>query len=93
MDKLARIIGQAPSEMPLTELRTKLLDERERVRRGLDYFKNVTLRKGKGKKKKATKSTQLTALMKEAGLTPAQFLKGIELLKQQKASPESEGDK
>lgn len=92
MDKLVRIIGEAPSEMPLEELRIKLLNERERVRRGLDYFKNVTLRKGKGRKK-AAKSTQLNALMAEAGLTPAQFLKGIELLKQQKASPESEGDK
>jgi len=86
MDKLRLIIGAAPTEMTLDDLRVKLLEERERVRKGLDFFKNFSQRKGK---KKATKATKLDALMKEAGISPAQFLKGIELLKQQKNSPES----
>lgn len=86
MDKLVKIIGKAPTEMTYEELRAKLLAERERVRRGLDYFKNVTLQKGK---KKVSKAVKLNTLMKEAGLSPQQFLKGIELLKKQKADKPS----
>ena len=94
MNKLNRVIGNAPSEMTLDELRIKLTIERTRVRNGLNYFKNVTLRQSGKRVKKATHATKLKALMSETGLSPKEVLKAIELLKKQKQnSPESEGAK
>lgn len=87
MNNLVRIIGKAPTELSYEELRTKLLVERQRVRRGFDYFRNVIARKkGKrgGSKKASSGSNQLTSAFQELGLSPAQVLKGLELLKAQK---------
>ena len=77
MDTLPTIIGKAPSELSMDEFKAKLTLERERVRRGLDWFREV---KFKPKKKKGAPG--LGKLMKEAGLSHAEVLKGIELLKQ-----------
>lgn len=93
MDKLVHIIGEAPSEMTLNQLREKLTEERSRVRQGLTYFREYTLRRGGRKTKKPSQSTKLKALMSETGLSPKEILKAIEILKQQKNSPESEGAK
>lgn len=84
MDNLPKLIGPAPSELSLKDFKTKLTLERDRVRRGLNYFKTIVLgRRGRGgKPRKASKATQLTALLKEAGLSPQDMLKGIEKLKE-----------
>jgi len=83
MNNLPKIIGKAPSEMTLLEVRTKLLAERERVRRGLSYMRTVKKSsRGKGRGK-ASQATKLNVLMKETGLSPQQLLKGLELLKVQ----------
>lgn len=79
MNNLPIIIGSAPSELSFEVFRDKLQDERERVRRGLEYFRAVKF-KPKGKKASAV---GLTKMLKEAGLNQAQMLKGIELLKKQ----------
>ena len=90
MDQLPRIIGLAPSELPLGEFKTKLLLERERIRRGLEFFKNVTLR-GKGKKaKKISPTKKLKALVAETGLSPEKIVKAIELIKAAKARDKSQ---
>jgi len=81
MDNLPSIIGPAPSELTLETFKLKLIMERERVRRGLEYFRLVKM-KPKGRKASAP---ALTKLLKESGLTQAQLLKGIELLRKQKA--------
>jgi hypothetical protein len=83
MNILPTVIGPAPSEMSFEELKLKLTSERERVRRGLDWFREMRF-KPKGKKASAVSS--LNKIMKESGLTQAQMLKGIELLKQQALS-------
>jgi len=93
MDKLIYIIGEAPSELSLNDLRNKLTDERTRVRTGLNYFRQYTQRRSGTKPKKAGQSTKLKALMSETGLSPKEILRAIEILKQQKNSPESDGDK
>ncbi len=80
MNNLPTIIGLAPSELTFEQFRSKLQDERERIRRGLEYFRTVRMRP-KGQK---TSAVGISKLMKEAGLSHAQLLKGIELLKQQK---------
>lgn len=88
MDQLPSVIGLAPSELSIGDFKRKLTKERERVRRGLDFFKNQVMSKGK-KKKKVSDQRKLAALFKEANLSPQEFLKGIEKLKQQKEnSPE-----
>jgi hypothetical protein len=79
MDKLPQIIGLAPSELSLGDFKVKLSKERDRVRRCLEYFKNVTLRQRGRKKAKPT--TKLKALVAETGLTPKQIVKAIELMK------------
>ena len=80
MNNLPTIIGLAPSELSFEDFKGKLQNERERVRRGLEYFRAVKF-KPKGKKAPAL---GLTKLLKEAGLNQAQMLKGIELLRQQR---------
>ena len=84
MNHLVKVIGLAPSELPLGEFKIKLKAERDRVRRGLDYFRDTVLLKGK-KSKKVAHSTKLTALLKEAGLSPKDMIKGIEMLKKMEA--------
>ena len=81
MNNLPNIIGLAPSEMSFELFKLKLTGERERVRRGLEYFRLVKMRP-KGRKAAAP---ALTKLLKESGLTQIQLLKGIELLRKQKA--------
>lgn len=80
MNILSTVIGKAPSEMSLEEFKLKLTSERERVRRGLEWFREIRF---KPKGKKASASSGLNKLLKESGLTQAQILKGIELLNQQ----------
>lgn len=89
MDKLVHIVGKAPSELTLDELRERLTEERSRVRLGLSYFRQYTLRRSGTKTRKPTQTTKLKVLMEETGLSPKQLLKAIEILKQQKNSPES----
>ena len=79
MDNLPTVIGKAPSEMTLGEFKAKLSAERDRVRRGLEHWKNVVFSKGKGKK--ASQATKLSALLAEAGLSPQDMVKGIAMLK------------
>lgn len=89
MDHLVKIIGLAPSELTLEDFKKKLVLERDRIRKGLEYFRNVTLQKrGRAKAKPKTK---LNALLAETGLTAKQMLKAIELMKKEKA--EAEGGK
>lgn len=85
MDKLPYVIGPAPSELPLGEFKTKLSLERERIRRGLEFFKNVTLQKGaKGSKRgKVSPTKKLKALVAETGLSPKEIIKAIELMKKE----------
>ena len=81
MDNLVSVIGKAPSELTFEEFKGRLQDERERVRRGLEYFRLVKM-KPKGRKASAP---ALTKLLKESGLSHTEMLKGIELLRKQKA--------
>lgn len=80
MNILPTVIGKAPSELSLEEFKLKLTSERERVRRGLDWFREIRF-KPKGKPTSA--ASGLNKLLKASGLTQAEMLKGIELLKQQ----------
>lgn len=81
MDTLPTVIGPAPSEMTVAEFKTKLLGERERTRRGLEWFRKA---KFKPKTKAKQSALSINKMMKDAGLNKAQLLKGFELLKQMK---------
>lgn len=79
MNNLPRLIGKAPSELTYQEFKDKLISERARIRRGLDYFREVKY----APKKKKTKAKKISDQLAAAGLTPKQFLAGIKLLEQQ----------
>lgn len=79
MNKLTRIIGLAPSELTREALKEKLLQERERIRRS---FKPHTTTKAKITKTTSVKG--ISTILQEAGLTPAQLIKGLALLKKEK---------
>ena len=79
MDTLPTVIGPAPSEMSSAEFKNKLLTERERVRRGLEWFRKA---KFKPKTKAKQQTLSINKMMKDAGVNKAQLLKGFELLKQ-----------
>ena len=81
MNHLARIIGLAPSELPFEAFLTKLSSERQRVRESLEEFR---LRKHLKpvSKAKAKSPSSLAAMQKALGLSPAELLKGLELMKQ-----------
>lgn len=82
MNHLSRIIGLAPSELPFEAFLTKLSSERQRVRESLEEFR---LRKHLKPTPKASRSpTTLAGMQKALGLSPAELLKGLELLKQMK---------
>jgi len=86
MDNLPSVIGKAPSEMSLGEFKAKLSIERERVRRGLTFWKDNIRRKKGGKK--ASPGTKLSAILAEAGLSPSEMVKGIEMLRKMKGEKE-----
>jgi len=79
MNILPTVIGPAPSELSFEDFKLKLTSERERVRRGLDWFREIRFKP----KTKKSAAAGLSKLMKESGLTHTEMLKGIELLKQQ----------
>jgi hypothetical protein len=89
MNNLPSIIGPAPSELSLEALRQKLTTERDRVRRALQFFQSSKHKPSKslprgGSLNKTTKG--ITLAMQEAGLSPAEILKGIALLKKEAAN-------
>jgi len=77
MNRLPSVIGPAPSELSLEAFQEKLTRERNRVRESLEAFRQR--RMGKGRKK--PKPTGIAATLKASGLSKAEFLKGLELLK------------
>ena len=80
MDHLPSIIGLAPSELSFVDFLTKLSSERQRVRESLEEFRR---RKHLKPAPKASRSpTTLAGMQKSLGLTPAELLKGLELMKQ-----------
>jgi len=81
MNHLPSIIGLAPSELFFQDFLTKLSSERQRVRESLEEFRK---RKHlKPSTPKASRSpTTLAGMQKTLGLTPAELLKGLELMKQ-----------
>jgi len=80
MNRLPSIIGPAPSELSYAAFKDKLAEEHERVRQSLAEFRQRNLGKRGGVKKK--KATGLAANLKSAGLSQAEFLKGLALLQQ-----------
>ena len=78
MKQLIHIIGLAPSELSPQALRKNLERERERTRKAFQYF-----RESHGFKAKGGKAKSVIKLLKEAGLTKEEFLKGVELLKKE----------
>jgi len=86
MNRLPSVIGPAPSELSYLAFKEKLSVEHERVRQSLAKFRLRNL--GKGKKAKKKKATGLAANLKSAGLSQAEFLKGLELLRQSEATKE-----
>jgi len=80
MNRLPSVIGPAPSELSYAAFKEKLSAEHERVRQSLAEFRQRNLGKRRGAKKK--KVTGLTANLKSAGLSQAEFLKGLALLQQ-----------
>ncbi len=58
MDRLAEIIGPAPSELPWEEALHRVMEERERVRGELEWFRTGGAR-GKGSSKGAKSPTQV----------------------------------
>jgi len=81
MDTLPTVIGPAPSEMSLSDFKDKLLSERERIRKGLEWFRTAKM-KPKGKAKQ--KALGINKMLRDSGLTKAQLLKGFELLTKDK---------
>lgn len=83
MDRLPSVIGPAPSELPFSEFLEKLSKERERVRQSLEEFRKrkTPSKKSGGRRKPRAKG--ITKALKEAGLSKEEFLRGIELLKEQ----------
>ena len=83
MDRLVSVIGPAPSEFSLEDfILTRLEPERARVTKELTDFRNQVVPSRKPGKKKSSKprkpskrseEAKLLALLKEKGLTPAEF--------------------
>ena len=75
MNRLSSVIGPAPSEFSYEAFKEKLVGERNRVRESLEEFRNR-----KKKPSPAAKAKGIAASLKKAGLSPADFLKGLEML-------------
>lgn len=75
MNRLVNIIGLAPSELPFTDLITKLQHERDRVRAALEWFKLRPIRTTK-KARSATSSDEMDIkrMMKDGEITKAEIL-------------------
>lgn len=86
MDSLVRVIGPAPSELPLEDLIEKLASERNRVRRSLLWFKTAPEAKARSKKtgKKRPTKRKLSTMAKKEGLSPEQLAAAIAELKRRK---------
>ena len=87
MENLKRIIGLAPSELPLDRLVDRLLAERQRVREILQEIRFATPKRRAKKKKKKSESatTKLKKAAAELGLDPnevARQLAELEKLKE-----------
>ena len=75
MENLARVIGKAPSELPLGELLTKLRAEHLRVSEGLASWREAQISKGrKTSTKEASSLTKIKAIEKELGMTMEELL-------------------
>lgn len=90
MNKLPIIIGPAPSELSLPIFLIKLSEERARVRKSLDEFRNrKSIPAFRAKKTpKAPKAPNLTSLLKTSGLNMNDLMKGLELIKKTQTETE-----
>ncbi len=59
MDRLVEIIGPAPSELPWENALHRVMEERERVRGELEWFRGAGSRAGVGKSSKGSKSSKV----------------------------------
>jgi len=86
VNNLVRIIGKAPSELSKQELCERLTDEHKRVALVLEELRSTPTRSRRGGPRKATlKETTydkaLKAMAQEAGMTPEEFMRAMEELK------------
>ena len=90
MHNLTYIIGPAPSEMPRSDLLTKLSLERDRVRRSIIWFRS-RIPAPKAKRTAAPRrggkpASRLTTKMKNAGVTLSQMEAALKLMTEEKAN-------
>ena len=89
MDSLKRLIGPAPSEMPIQDLLEKVAIQRDRVRRNLLWFQtHGAMNKPMARKKKALPKRQpkLSTLAKKAGVSSEDIAAVLAKLKEEKKS-------
>lgn len=82
MNRLPSVIGLAPSELSFEAFKEKLTGERNRVRESLEEFRQRRRSPGGGRKPRKPKG--IAAVLKASGLSPGDFLKGLEQLKKEK---------
>lgn len=79
MNRLSEVIGLAPSELSHEALLAKLTIERNRVRQSL-----ISFRTQKQIHPKVAKSTKVLPSLASLGLTPEQFTRALELIREGK---------
>jgi len=70
MNRLVSIIGPAPSELSWTALRQKLQHERERIRRGFEFWSSSIGRKAQSSgRKRGITLKDIRSVAKQMGVT------------------------
>ena len=77
MDQLVHIIGLAPSELSLSDLKVRLEEQRSRMRLAFEYFRAPQ----KTMRAQSPKKESLTKTLRAQGLSMAEILRGLEKLK------------
>ena len=77
MEKLSKVIGPSPSELPFSDLLTKIRERRARVTESMAEFRagfSPKKRKAQAKPKKGAKIKDLQRIVDSLGITMDEFL-------------------
>ena len=92
MNRLPSVIGLAPSELSFEAFKEKLSGERNRVRESLEEFRSRRFG-SRGRSARPRKPKGIAAVLKASGLSPNDFLKGLEQLKKMERKEKDEDTK